>query len=86
MVISDGIPAVPRKKENLGIPFRILSRKQTLGIPFRTLPWKRKKCFINQTDQGDELEGLEMEGEDEDLNGESLEREGVKGIQCLSLI
>ncbi len=59
--------------------------KQTLGIPFRTLPRKRKKRFINQNDQGDEMEGLEMGGggKGDDLNGESLKREGVKELYTL---
>jgi hypothetical protein len=33
MVISDGIPGVPRNKK-------------TLGIPIQTLPWKRKQLEI----------------------------------------
>jgi hypothetical protein len=36
MVISDGIPAVPRNRKHSGIPFRTLPRKRKqLGIPFR---------------------------------------------------
>jgi len=36
MVISDEIPAVPRNRKILGIPFRTLPwKRKQLGIPFR---------------------------------------------------
>jgi hypothetical protein len=38
-------------------------------------------CFSNQTDQGDETEGLEREGlEMERRKGDRSEREGVNGL------
>jgi hypothetical protein len=97
MVISDGIPAVPRnRKPRNSVPNPSAEEKTTgnsipenktrsklsefLSEPFRG----REKTFIYQNDQGDEMEGLEMEGEvGDDLNEESLEREGVKELYTL---